>query len=637
MQYFLHQTVLLFTISVYNFIINKLTREVEYMSPKLLSFVLILLFVGLADAQATPTPRAAEDAAKLEKEAVEFLRETSMEVSRLHSAENRISFSSELASLMWFHDEKEAKAMYGVVVTDFNLLLSQFDTQMNSIELPTADDSYSTGGIFGGYGKSKVERKFRIAMAVRQQIAMSLAEHAPDLAYNFFYDSLNLVSNPQFRKETEQSDKYFEFQLMKQIADSDAAKAAEYGKASIKTGLDNNHIELLKKIYAKDADKGIEFGSAILGRMKSDKEIVKNIYFYNTLLSFGAENFEASKKPNAKKPVYDKNDLRDIADQFAGVILEGKMEGSFEAIGYAEQIEKYAPGRGVQIRSKYKNANDGNSYYPGSNAANYTMSNAMNTAANAMANAGTSNSRPNSNSAYEQERKAREEREKAEKQMMDDVKGIGTKALPKDERDKVVAQARKIISQTPGKDKKIVALSLLAAQVAHLGDKALADEIMRDAERLVNPQPKNYQDFLYSWMLASGYAEANPDKAFPLLESTIIRANDTIAAFVKVAEFIDLNDEMVADGEVQVGSFGGSMIREMTGQLGIASGTIKSLVKADFAKTKNLTNTFDRTEIRVLAKMMVLRAALDKREAAKPDENRDVEDDVLLPPTARSH
>ncbi len=629
-QYFLHRTVLLFTISFYNFIINKLTREVEYMSPKLLSFVLILLFAGLADAQATSTTRAAEDAAKLEKEAVEFLRETSMDVSRLHSAENRIGFSSELASLMWFHDEKEAKAMYGVVVTDFNLLLSQFDTQMNSIELPTEDDSYPMGGIFGGYGKSKVERKFRIAMAVRQQIAMSLAEHAPDLAYNFFYDSLNLISNPQFRKETEQSDKYFEFQLMKQIADSDAAKAAEYGKASIKAGLDNNHIELLKKIYAKDADKGIDFGAAILSRMKSDKEIVKNIYFYSTLMSFGAENLEASKKQNAKKPVYDKNDLRDIADQFAGVILDGKMEGSFGAIGYAEQIEKYAPGRGVQIRSKYKNANDGNSYNRSANMAN-SMANAM------VYGEGNSNSRPNSNSAYEQERKAREEREKTEKQMMDDVKGIGTKALPKDERDKVVAQARKIIAQTPGKDKKIVALSLLAAQVAHLGDKALADEIMRDTERLVNPQPKNYQDFLYSWMLVSGYAEANPDKAFPLLESTIIRANDTIAAFVKVAEFIDLNDEMVADGEVQVGSFGGSMIREMTGQLGIASGTIKSLVKADFAKTKNLTNTFDRTEIRVLAKMMVLRAVLDKREAAKPEENRDVEEDVLPPPTARSH
>ncbi len=601
------------------------------MSHKLLIFVFILIFAGLTNAQTVTTPKTTEDEAKLEKEAVEFLRETAGDVARMRSMENRISFNAELSSLMWFHDEKEAKAMYGGVVGDFKQLIAQFDSQMNSAQVLTDDDAGASGGLFGGYGKSKVERKFRIAMAVRQQIAMSLAEHAPDLAYNFFYDSLNLISNPQFRKETEQSDKYFEFQLMKQIADTDAAKAAEYGKESIKAGLDNNHIELLKKIYAKDADKGIDFGAAILSRMKSDKEIVKNVYFYNTLLTFGSENFEASKKPNAKKPVYDKNDLRDIADQFAAVLLDGKIDSSsYGSLSYADQIDKYAPGRGAQIRSKFRNANSGNSYYRGSNA-NYAIVTAINTAANLR----PYNSSPNANSPYEQQRKAREEREKIEKQTTEDIKSIGKKSLPKDERDKVVAQARKIISQTPGKEKKITALSLLAAQVAHAGDKDLANEIMADAERLVNLHPRNYQDFLYSWMLASGFAEVNPDKAFPLLEGTILKANDTISAFVKVAEFIDVNDEMIADGEVQVGSFGGSMIREMTGELGLASGTIKALVKADFAKTKALTNTFDRNEIRVLAKMMVLRAALDTK--PKPGQydlmKGEVDNEEVLVPT----
>ncbi len=143
---------------------------------------------------------------------------------------------------------------------------------------------------------------------------------------------------------------------------------------------------------------------------------------------------------------------------------------------------------------------------------------------------------------------------------------------------------------------------------------------------MVDPNPKNYQDYLLSWMLASGYAEADPDKAFPLLESTILRANDTINAFVKVAEFIDVQEEMIDDGEVQVGMFGGSMIRELTGELGMASGTIRSLVKADFVKTKNLTNTFERGEVRVLARMMVLRAVLDKRTPAdiKSDKLTDV-------------
>lgn len=592
------------------------------MSRKLFSVILLIVFSSYLFGQATDKSTAAEDAAKLEKDAIEFLRETASDVGRMRSMENRISFSAELASLMWFHDEKEAKQMYGGVVSDFKQLISQFDVEMNSLEMP-ADEDYSGGGfLFGSYGRSKVERKFRIAMAVRQQIATSLAEHAPDLAYNFFYDSKNLISNEKFRKETEQSDKYFEFQMLKQIAESDAAKAAEYGRESIKGGLDNNHIELLKKIYAKDEDKGIDFGAAILSRLKTDKTSVKNTYFYNSLLTFGSENLNASKKPGAKKAIFSISDLRDIAEEFAQSILNSKdREGNYSAIAFADQIEKYAPGRAAQIRAKFKGKGSANTMPPsvrGLSTGIYAA-NAANTAYNGMSN---SNSNGRVDPELERIAKEREARVKAERELMENVKGLGTKTLPKEERDKIVAQARKIISETKGKEKKIAALSMLAAQVARAGDKDMANEIMLDADRLVNPQPKNYQDFLFTWMLASGYAETNPDRAFPMLEETIMRANGTISAFVKVAEFIDVQEELINDGEVQVGMFGGSMIREMTSGLGMASGTIRSLVKSDFARTKNLTNTFDRLEIRVLAKMMVLRAVLDKREkkTAESDE-----------------
>jgi len=584
------------------------------MSKKLLSLLLILSFAAFSFGQTVETKKSEADE-KLEKDAVEFLRETASEVGRMRSMENRISFSSELASLMWFHDEKEAKQMYGGVVSDFKQLIAQFDAEMNSTAVP-ADDDTGGGGIFGGYGRSKTERKFRIAMMVRQQIAMSLAEHAPDLAYNFFYDSLNLVSNPQFRKETEQSDKYFESKLINQIAETDAAKAAEYGKESIKAGLDYNHIDLLKKIYAKDADKGVDFGAAILSRVKGDKASVKGLYIYKSLLSFGADNLEASKKPGAKKPVYSASDLRDIAEIFAQAILDNTTaEGVNAAVGYVDQIEKYAPARAVQIRAKFKNKGVPSIPMPRG------MGNSVSTVSAVGYGTGTGLSNtaapsPKANAEYE----AAQARDKREKQMMTDMKNLANKDLPKDERDKVVASARKIIAETKGKDKKITALSMLAAQVSRAGDKDLADEIMRDAERLVNPNPKNYQDFLFSWMLAAGYAEANPDKAFPILESTILRANDTINAFVKVAEFIDTNEEIIADGEVQVGMFGGSMIRDLTGELGMASGTIKCLVRSDFVKTKNLTDTFDRAEIRILAKMMVLRAVLDDRKTKSMEE-----------------
>ena len=563
--------------------------------------------------------KPADDPAKLEKDAVELLRETSLEVGRLRTLENRISFNSELASLMWFHDDKEARAMYGQVVADFKQLLSQFDAEMNSVEDP---DEQAMGGIFGGYGRSKVERKFQIAMAVRKQIAMSLAEHAPDLAYNFFYDSLNSITNQKFREQAQQSDKYFEAELMKQIAASDAAKATEYGKESLKGGLSGQHIELLKKIYAKDADKGIEFGSAILSRLKTDKP--KELYIYSQLLTYASANFEESKKQGGKKPVYTFGQVRDIAEIFATAILDSDPQYSgYQVQNYAEKIEKYAPGRAAQIRAKFTRSGAGDpDSFEFSAVGNMSSTNSSGRGTGVVYGSG------NSNSAFSKENADRQAREKREKELMDNIKDLGSKPLPKEERDKVIDQARKVIASTPGKDKKIVALSLLAAQVARAGDKELAGEIMLDAEHLVSPQPKNYQDFLLSLMLAAGYAEVDPDKAFPLLESLILRQNDLTAASIKLAEFIDVNGDFIDDGEIQIGMFGGDMLRALTSELGMASTTIRSLAKADFAKTRNLTNTFDRTETRVLAKMLVLRAVLAKTSTTKPDEQVNIEPDA---------
>src|SRR5690606_19282054 len=129
--------------------------------------------------------------------------------------------------------------------------------------------------------------------------------------------------------------------------------------------------------------------------------------------------------------------------------------------------------------------------------------------------------------------------------------------------------ARNILMRTPGRASKISGLSALAASVSAAGDKELASELMREAAGLVNPQPKNYQDLMFTLILAAGYASAEPDKAFPVLEDTIFRANQLISAVVTLAEFADVNEEIIADGEFQVGAFGGQMIRSMTGSVGM--------------------------------------------------------------------
>jgi hypothetical protein len=488
--------------------------------------------------------------------------------------------------------------MYVGVVADFKDLLMKYDSQMNALDV-TGEDMDGTPRFLSFVeptDKSRVLRRFATAMGVRQQITVSIAEHDPDLAFSFYYDSLSAITNAEFRKQSETRDRYFEMNLLSMLADKDPAKAAKHGARSLESGVESQHLDLLRKIYEKDPEKAAEFADAILSRFKSQKVENWKVYILSSFLEFGGEKLEESRKPRGKRPVYSQAELRELAELLAQAILNS--DGSDPSgLGHVDVIEKYLPGRAAQIRAKYKDypaARPDAAYNAAVNAMRTARSYA-NTSSNSYSNSDAEILSSNSNTGIS-------ESERAEKKVYEDLASMESKKLPKEEREKIVARARQIVMQQAGRE-----------------GKELAAEIMRDAEKLVNPSPKNYQDFMLTWMLASGYANTDPGKAFPLLEETIGRANDTLAAFVKVGEFIDVAEEMIVDGEVQVGAFGGNMVRGLTKELTMADMTINVLAKADFGKTKNLTNRFDRLEIRILAKMMVLRAVLNPKEMPKPE------------------
>lgn len=586
---------------------------------KLLSaLTLLAIFSQLGFTQALTDKKPTDDPEALKKEAVAFLRETMADVNNLRTLENRISFSAELAGLMWFYDEKEAKSLYLTAFGNFRELLLQYDQQMNTFGEPDTDEPTSyRGTMFGEVSeRARTIKRFQVALQVRQQISMSLAEHDPELAYQFYFDSLSAVTNPYFRTLSDSRDEYFENQLLAEIAKTNASKATQFAKKSVENGLNYQHIDVLKKIYAKDPEKGAELAVAMLAKAKTNID-TDQFWVISSFMGAASDAYEASQKPGGKKPMLTLSELRDLADAFGQAILNDTSENS-NGVGYVSAIEKYSPSRAAQIRAKFKTA-------AGTREPNrFTVragGGGMGTAVSAPPpdyKGPVLTSGPATSVSERQERE-RLEREKAEKALQDNVGKLANKQLPKEEREKIVAQARKIVMSTPGKDKKIVGLSALAATVAKAGDKALASEIMKEAQALVNPQPKNYQDFLLTWMLAAGFAEADPERAFPLLEDTIMRANDLLGAVIKIGEFIDVGGEIIDDGEVQVGAFGGQMVRGLTSELGMADGTLRTLAKADFKKTRDLTNRFDRSEVRILAKMLILRAVLGEKK--KPEGN----------------
>ncbi len=572
------------------------------MSNKLFLFVFSLFLALAVKTQTIEKKQSPEDTAKLREEAVEFLRESVTDVGNLRTLENRVSFASEMAGLMWFCDEREAKTMFATVISDFGQLIASYDSQLNALGGTEEGDDY-----YGGMSilmpnrseRSRIVGDISKAMNLRQQIALAIAEHDPQFAFDFVDDTALIITNPVARKQLSGRDASIEARLLKEIAEKDSAKALEKAKKSLSRGFNPEFGEVLKKIYAKDPEKGAEFAEDIVSRLKSEPRNSLSAPHLKLVLEIGSANIDQLRKTKGKRPMFRDQSLREIADLLAQAVLSGKKGEVYDIESSIALIERFAPARAVQVRAKLTPKNV-------KTAAAVQLSTVAPPPPVAVRGTGQGTGSGTdiglgSNTSNDTEG------------ALENLAELRKKELPSDERAKIVQRSRKMIAGMKTREEKLMAMNMLAAQVADVGDKDLAIEIMTDAQGLVNPSPKTYLDFMHSWMLASGYAKIAPERAFPVLDETILRFNDTLSGFVKVAEFVDVNGEIIEEGEIQLGALGGEMTGQAIKMLGAADTTLIALAKADFARTRALTNRFDRTEVRILAKLLVLRSILGSK------------------------
>src|SRR5262245_34386932 len=108
-----------------------------------LSGALALLSLPVVGQLPSMTPAKSDAYEELQKQAVDLLREMRVDIDGLRLVENRISFASELASMMWPNDEREARVLYASVINDFRQLIGQLDNQINL--LPARDPNEPDG------------------------------------------------------------------------------------------------------------------------------------------------------------------------------------------------------------------------------------------------------------------------------------------------------------------------------------------------------------------------------------------------------------------------------------------------------------------------------------------------------------
>ena len=316
----------------------------------LIAAVALLPFSTIAQ---TVDTSALSPAEQREKDALEFLRETQVEVNGLRLVENRISFASDLAAMLWNRDEREARLLYSGVLDDFRQLVSQIDSQSNLLGPKPADGDISdTYSMVEPSERQKISRKFTVVSGVRQAIASNIAEHDPELALTFYYETLGSVSNPDFKKVMAQSDPSLEKKLIDRLASYDPAKAAAIARKTLDTGFKTQQVDMLRQLYAKDADKAADLAASYIAKLKSERPESLDLPAVSSLLKYGTQTLDQSRMIAGTRAIYSDSDLRDLAETLAQAVLSRSTDASASLVNYARDVERFQPARAVQIRSR---------------------------------------------------------------------------------------------------------------------------------------------------------------------------------------------------------------------------------------------------------------------------------------------
>lgn len=628
---------------------------------KLLTMMLLIVFLfGNLPAQ---------QSAEQQKNAVVFLRQTIKEIPNLKIEENRQFFMIEAARLLWKYDEKEARAMFGQTIQElkqsFAKSSEKYKIAIEKIkkERVNANANYgyynAANRPFNSYPASNryygnvanatansavyvepeiniyetgLSQEFSQIGTLRRNLIESLIDLDVVLAYQVLTETSQMMPTG-FRDYSYYSDFLEQDMLIQMLEKNEVEKAVSLGRIILNSNRTESFSPFLTAIYEKDAAKGSKFAEEILQTLKSapldSLQLDRLSTFFDDAVSYSKEDV----------PMLGDKSLRDLAKLLGqSVLLDMEGEYYFYPADYAKKIKDYAPRESLSIFQKAKQKRKPN--YPSNSASNYPYANRVANAANAAANAvkaaankaanypvnysantvanvpknKNSNSNTNTATMTENPFTLPDDYEIFDSKDLLLRKLISGKFTP-EERKEIIAEAKKYAFERnffsyARSDGFINVVAELARFSIYSADKEISAELMKEAETFVRPETKNMIDYLGKLMLAGGYSRHNSEKSFALMES-MTSINDVIESAFKIGVFIDFESNLIINDEINAIPFlADSRMAKDISQMPELRMFMKNLAQADFQRTKGLAEKFNRNEVRMTAKILILDSLL---------------------------
>lgn len=606
---------------------------------KILSLLWLMTLVACAglgcaraqsQAQADDKEKAEQAAAKqrdLEKNTLKLLDEVISGGWSLKLPENRSYVLAGAADMLWPHDEKRARSLFWEALNALN-----FPVYMQGNQPAPAPDSAKSARPNGPTREQSDEyNKYYVRFETRRAFLQKVARHDPQLALDMMR-STRQGPPPNFPGVTRiDPDVNLEQELMFAAAANDPKRALELAHENLAKGLTYQVLNLLKEVNQKDQDAGTQLAGDIIAKLQTE-----NLNAANSFAPFMAisllqssrtgsavlvANFEEASQPPTRLKL-DDHQKQDLVFMLTDAALNVTSGGNFlQMIRYVmPEIEQYAPDRTAKLKARLaeynrtlpSNMRDWNNFEAQfEKATPEEMVRAANkvseeqrgalfsrAATRAVASGETDRYRELLNNLDDENQRRTALDMLNNEQMYDD--------LARGKTDDLV----KLVALIRVKEQRAIAMAQLALMLDKKDQHDAAVKLLDEARGLVKVDLANEAQSNALLAVMMSYALVEPSKAFVIVEPMIDHTNEQVSKLALVDKVVKTG--AIRDGEIILNQPQMSLDYAITRY---APGLVV-LGKADFERTKALADRFQRNELKVAARLLIVQAML--RASAQP-------------------
>jgi hypothetical protein len=593
--------------------------------------LVIFLFSVSVGQDISPTESQTEkekERKELEKRVLQILDQAVGDASYLKLPQNRAIVYATAGDLYWKFDEKRARELFRSAEND--ILVANAEAEK---EKKDANDPYFAVFDFNGGARNEVlplvakhDADLALEMLIQTrpvQLAESLAKATQP---NAKQESGYMNFNPdQYRVRQEIAlEQRFAFLAAEQNPD----KAIKLIKESLAKGLSWNVMSLLQKLHKKDEKKATQLADEVIGKI-IETDLTKR----NEDLGVAIRFLQYATNPNVLKDTKEKlfkftdSQLKDLASKIANTFLQptNSLEITMGMSQAMPSLEKVVPEKIQLLKQRQAEATKNLPPELKRFEKQQKIWNPNSTPEEILAELPKFTNEYEKTSAYESlvRKISQIEDETRAKKLIEQIPDEKTRQRATEQyesakinraaKDGKLDEAQKLIGNLSEKKTQILQLVKLATEFHKKGteeDRKTAADLMKQAESLANQYPEDEDELNDLMEVVKGYAVVDPEEAFRLFEPIVDQINDFVQASAILSKYNKRN-RAFKKGELLMqlrgNNWDGILLFRYIDQ-------IQLLGKADLNRMISLSDRFQRTDVRTIAKLFIAQGFLKEEE-----------------------